>query len=452
MKRLFDYIGSRRFAVRLLVAITLIILASNLLPKPYIMTESELARMKAERPFLYEMGLRFNVERATKSPYFIAAAIFLFASITVCTARRVRGRLEGEGAGIPPVSTMQIRHDLGEVPRALVHDMRGLPGGWRWEGGDIEGGRVYYARKGVGGFWGSAVFHAGMCVVLIGALVSALTRYNGRLFLTEDFDIDPARELKGLSENQRYVFPIRGMALRSFAPVYEGPFPVDYSADIAGLDLYGREFSRKVRVNEPMRSGGYQFTMSRYGFAPRFVLKDGSGKVVSDHVVNLAVITPDRVDSFRLLDGMVTARVRFFPDFYIDTERGRPATRSRDLKRPVFLVSLERFGKEKEGGFLPLGGGVSFDGYTLEFKELRWWVLFDVSKDSGVPVITAGFLLIAGGLILRLLLNEKAVWIILNEEARAGVGGRAGFFPALFEEELRRLAEELKSEAERLRG
>lgn len=454
VKRFIEIIGSRRFAIWLLLATTAVIFLSNLLPKPYVMTDREIETMKRESPILYQMGERFNVGKVTKSPVFGGIAIFLFASITVCTARRVRIWAEErerkgavpETARLPIISTILL--DGSVSPDAV----EGIMAGNRWRPTEVisDAGRILYARKGGEGFWGSAVFHAGMCVVLAGALVSAVTRYNGRLVLTQDFGIDPAAELRGLTSDQRYVFPLRGMMLDSFNPIYEGVFPVDYIAEISGLDLYGREFRKSIRVNEPMSTAGYNFLLTRYGYAPRFAVKDSSGRVVSDDVVNLAVITPETRDSFNLLKGSVTARVSFFPDFYIDAAKGMPASRSRNPNNPVFLVTLERPGGTRDGGFLPIGKGLDFGGYTLEFKELRYWVQLDVSKDAGVPLVTIGFFVIISGLAVRMVLNEKAVWIIIKETAdgtEVGVGGRARFFPALFEEEIKRLAGEIRAKS-----
>lgn len=447
MKRLLDYIGSRRSAIMLLLVTTGVILLSNLLPKPYILTDKEVSAMKRERPLTYYMSSRFNVAEVTKSPYFITVTVFLFASITACTLRRVKtGLKEAErGVRIPEITSLTIRHSI-EVSDCM--DAETAAAGvlarrrWKMAKAGTDEARVLYSKKGFDGLWGSVAFHAGMCIVLIGVFISTQTRFNGRLLLTQDFDIDPALVLKGLSATEKYVFPVRRMALASFEPVFREGFPLEYTANLLNRDLYGREYTEVARVNEPVSAGGYQFLLSRYGFAPRIVLKDASGKVVSDDIVNLVVFNPNQEDSFPLLKGKFTARVRFFPDFYIDTSTGTAATRTKIPRNPVFIVSLERGGNKVEGGFVKMGGTLGFEGYTLEFRDIRYWVQLDVSKDSGVPVITAGFFAIIAGLALRLLLNEKAVWIIIKEN-KIGVGGRARFFPALFEQEIKGLAEEL---------
>lgn len=447
MKRFIDYIGSRRFAVRILLITTTIIFLSNLLPKPYILTEKEMVQLKRDRPLIHYLSRRFNVAEVTKSPYFILMTTFLFSSILVCTIRRGKRGIEEmeKGLTIPDTGMLHIRHSFNITEEADIEGVGRLLTNrrWLWVGKEIDKGRVVYSRKGERGFWGSISFHAGMCMVLTGAFISAQTSFYGRIVLTEGFDTDPARELKRLSENDRYVFPIRKIMLGSFKPLYRDGFPLDYAAEIVNLDNNGREYLETVRVNEPMRAGGYQFLLGKYGFAPRLVLKDGTGKVISDDIINLVVFNPEQEDSFPLLDREVKAKVHFYPDFYINMEEGRPATRSRIPKNPVFAISIERKGGSIDAGFVKLGDSIGFEGYTLEFRDLRYWVQLDVSRDSGVPVITAGFFVIILGLFLRLLLNEKVVWIIITGQ-KIGIGGRASFFPALFEEELMRLAEEIR--------
>lgn len=447
MKRLLDFIGSRRFAVYIMALTVAVILLSNLLPKPYILTPSELNTLKRESPVIYSLSERFNVARVTRSPAFIAVTAFLFMSITICTLRRTKRFLERLERGEETIdaASLHVSHvfDIagkGDAEKKVREELKAA----RWglvEGGGV-GRRVYYARKGIHGFWGSAVFHGGMLLVLVGALFSAMTRFNGNLILAERFDMDPGEVLKAVLDEDVNLFPVRYMVMESFKPVYEGNFPVDYTAWIAYKDEYGNLKRRGVKVNEPLRVGTYQFLLSRYGFAPRFVLKNEKGETLTDDVVVLVVITPDQEDSFQLLNGEFVARVRFFPDFYLDAKNGLPRTRSRAPMNPVFSVSIAKNGKDAARGMVPIGGGLDLGKYRLEFTDLHYWAQFEVSRDRGMPFVTAGFFIIISGLVARLLLNEKNIWVIISEN-NIGVGGRARYFPALFEEELKRLAENL---------
>lgn len=447
MKRFIEIIGSRRFAIWMLVVTTAIILLSNLLPKPYVLTEKELEALRKDRPFVYALSERYNVARVTQSPPFIAVVVFLFLSVTACTAKRTKRFLERDGTSVPPpASSIRTRFSIGVKDAAMAEDLiKGILGKrWNVLINEEEGKRIVYARKGTNGFWGSVAFHAGMCIVLVGALISAMTRYNGRLVLAEGLAGEPYKILGGLTKEERNWFPVREMMMGSFRPEYKGPFPVDYKADIMYTDLNGLVRKESVRVNEPLRVQQYQFILTRYGFAPRFILKDSMGNIISDDVIILVVITPEKEDSFRALNGQMEVRVRFYPDFYMD--KGIPRSRSRFPGNPTFSANVLMKGRTLGSGLIPIGGALNLGGYSLEFKDLHYWAQLDVSRDSGLPLIMAGFFVIIAGLSMRLLLNERAFWAIISGNELA-VGGRSSYFPALFEEELKRLAEEIRAQS-----
>lgn len=447
MKKMIDLIASRRFAIYLLVISTAIILLSNLLPKPYIMTDRELQTLRETRPLIYALSESYNVAEVTKSPVFVAISVFLFLSITLCTLKRTKSFLARmkRMRPVPPIASLSIRENVSTIdPEAAEKIAREVFTRGRWSVVDKlnEGRRLLYARKGAHGFWGSLAFHVGMCLVLVGALFSAFTRYNGKIVLTEGFGMNPQEIVRGLSKEELKRFPLRGIKLERLSPAFKGPFPVDYNADIFYVDMEDKIHKETVGVNAPLHAGKYQFLLTRYGFAPRFLLKDLEGKKVSEDVFILAVITPEHEDSFQLIRGLFDVKVRFYPDYYKDEKNAVIGTRSRIPRNPVFSLTISRDGKEIAAGLLPKGEELTFANYRLEFVDLYHWIQLDISKDSGMPFIMAGFFLIVAGLLVRVMLSEKSIWVII-ENGEIGIGGRTRYFPALFEEELKRMAENI---------
>ena len=447
MKKLIDLISSRCFAIYLLLITTATILLSNLLPKPYVMTDRELQALRETKPMVYALSERFNVAEVTKSPVFVAITVFLFMSITLCTMRRTKSFLARmkRMRPVPPMASLSLRENISNIDsKAAEKITRNLFKKGRWRVVDTlnEGRRLFYARKGAHGFWGSVAFHVGMCLVLVGALFSSFTRYNGKIVLTEGFGMNPQEIVRGLSKEELKRFPLSGIKLERLSPAFKGPFPVDYNADIFYVDMEGKVHKEAVGVNEPLYAGKYQFLLTRYGFAPRFLLKDLEGNKVSEDVFILAVITPEHEDSFQLIRGIFDVNARFYPDYYKDEKTAVIGTRSRIPRNPVFSLTFSRAGKEVAVGLLPKGEEITFGNYRLEFVDLYHWIQLDISKDSGMPFIMAGFFLIVAGLLVRVMLSEKSIWVII-ESGEIGIGGRTRYFPALFEEELKRVAEKI---------
>lgn len=425
-----------------------VIFLSNLLPKPYILTQPELAALKEKSPAIYYLSGKFNIEEITKSVPFLVMTTFLFMSITVCTMKRTR-RFAADMKKvdkIPPAANLNkkiiIPHQSQAVTTSQVRELLNIK---RWRSVEEEGETetVLYAGKGKKGFYGSLFFHAGMCVIFAAAFFSSQTRYNGKMILAEGYGIEPPAVLSRMEKKDRANFPVKGMLLESFKPIYDGPFPVDYMANIAYMDADENLRKKTIRVNEPINEDGYQFMLSRRGFAPRFVLKDKDGEVITDDIAILVIFNPEDEDSIELLNGIFTAKISFFPDYFKDDKSAAQGSRSRIPKRPVFSVSISKDGEEVANGMLPVGESMKFSAYTLEAKDLRYWVELDVSKDSGMPFIFASFIMIVAGLSIRLMLNEKSLWFIIDEK-NVSIGGKTAYFPALFEEEIDRFADDIR--------
>lgn len=442
LKVFLDYIGSRRFAIYLLIVTTSVILIANLIPNPLLMSEMEAKIFIKERPLLYGVSKIFHVMNVTKSPFFLVIPAFITLSITVCTYKRIRRRVR-ERPGILPFERSDFSYE-GEDSGEIISILEGR--GWKVETRDAAGALLLYARKGDGGIWGSVVFHAGMIIVIIGGIVSMLTLFNRGLPLTEGFDMAPLSLLKGLSGWEAEGFPYRRLHLSSFDASYDGAdFPLDYTAVIDTVDKYGKSGMETIKVNQPLKKNGFQFLLDRYYYAPRFVITEKeSGRIVEDAFINLLVVSIDQVDQFNIPEVGVRINARFFPDFHMEGDR--LMTKSKNLNNPVFVLELFKGGERLGDGILPLHKRMDFDAgrYTIEFRDLREWIVLIVSKDYGLPVVKGGLLLVVLGLVVRFFLNEKRLWVVVRKETGiVELGGKALYFPALFEEEMRRISEEL---------
>lgn len=450
MKRFLSYIGSRRFAVYLLVLTTTVILLSNLLPNPSLMNALEVEKLKKERPLLYLLSVSLEIRSLTASPYFQVIPAFIFLSITICSLRRMRTELERSESG-PERNREQEAGHIIVVRRGFTKDdLAGYISRKRWtihESGDER--TNIYARKGKGGVWGSLGFHAGMDIVLVGILISVITGIDGKIALTEGFPVSTPKDINWTKKANVGDFPLSELMLEKLDVVFEGGYPVKYNSRMKGVGRDGRLKSYIVGVNKPLNLNDYSVIFNKASFAPRFLLKKKDGELITDAVVNLLISMPGVVDSFDIPEKGLNIKAELFPDYY--KENGEHKTRGRFPMNPVLFVEITKAGKMIGRGFIAKGQRVEFDGYSLEFTELRHWLELIISKDVGVPVIIIGFVAIILGLLVRFLLNDRHLWIIMKETDNGlllEVGGRARFFPAMFDEELKKLAEEIRVRAE----
>lgn len=431
----------------LLLVTTTIILITNLIPNPIFMAEDEAERFIRERPLLYRISNRFHVMNITRSPFFLVIPSFIVLSVTICTFKRARQRMAAKAEALPSPGAVlhSVSVDKGADIRHFLEKR-----GWGVDERPDAGGILFSGTKGAGGIWGSLLFHIGLNIVVAGGIVSMLTMFKGEMVFTEGFEASPQEQLRNiLNPSELAGFPYREMFLESFEARYieGGRFPLDYTVILKTVDIQGRMGDEAIKVNKPLIKGGYQFLLHRYFFAPRFVITEKeTGRLIEDAFVNLLIQSVDTSDEFDIPETGVRIKARFFPDFYRDGNR--PKTRSMNLDNPAFVLEFFK-GSEKLGdGILPLGKRMDFDEgrYTIQFLDIRNWITVTISRDYGLPIVKWGLLFIVSGLALRFVLNEKKVWIKATEgenKDSAELSGRAPYFPALFEEEIKRLAEEL---------
>lgn len=453
MKLFFNYIGSRKFAIYLLVATTAVILLSNLLPNLAIMDSRELEKLKSEKPMVYAMSVSWNVNSVTSSPYFQILPAFLFLSISLCTLKRFRGELGRveKGETLPANPSVQHRFTLMDLEldiRSMLTILKAK--GWKAVDYPLQS-NIIYARKGEKGIWGSFCFHIGMNVALIGILISAMTSFDGSIALTEGFPISTPADIRGTDNTKAEDFPFEQMLLESFMPKFSEGFPVEYNSKIVVVDSYGQAKRYTIKVNSPLEMWNYKFIFKEASYAPRLILRDKDGKLILDTVVNLVISMPGVVDFFDVPDEGLRIKVEMFPDYY--NEGGKHNNKGIEPKNPALFVEIERWDKMIGRGFLFQGKMEDFGDYAIEFVELRHWMKLVVSKDFGVSVIIAGFILISAGLGLRFISNDKSLWVMPGRgegEPVWEMGGRSMYFPALFAEEMARLAEELRNRGGKL--
>ena len=255
--------------------------------------------------------------------------------------------------------------------------------------------------------WGSVVFHVGMIVIIIAAILSPLARFYAVVVLPEDVHVDVS--------NKDFFFEERAPFAPSSGFVYfrlnrhetkykEGRFPVEHVAEITVGHMSERGVvaeDETIRVNEPAFIDGYQLLLARGYLVPRFVLKDEEGRVVFDAMVRLSNITSQE-DTFEIPEAGLILYTRFFPDVY---KKGRSyRTLSLIPRDPAFGIKVatkkDPF-RDIWKGVLKVGQSATFNGMTLEFRELKPVVEVEITSDPSYYLVFAGWIMIVSGLLLR---------------------------------------------------
>lgn len=379
------------------------------------------------------------VAELTASPLFLILPLFIFASVSICTLNRLRRR----SIKIPTFWPEEMKRSVSLEKKRNLKDCLHLLRGWTVVS-EREDGIVM--SRGHLGFWGSMVFHLGLLLLIVSAFTTAASLFMADILLTqgEAKRLDRSTLLNVLRDPLISVtMPAGTIELEQFSVTYHDErFPVDYMAQIKiSDDVGGRTF--EVRINDPLILEGLQYTMDEFGYAPGFQIKKKDGELLFDGFVSLLFEDGDE-DFFSIPETSYRLYVKLFPDFEM-TDAGA-GSRSKILKNPVLGIRLIDWKNQEveRGKLVPMGRSVDMGDLTISFVELRNWAHFGVIRDFGEPMIAAAFLLITAGLIIRFVWYEKWLMIAMRGPLELEIAGYTKYFPALFEEEMGKIAGEIK--------
>jgi cytochrome c biogenesis protein ResB len=241
------------------------------------------------------------------------------------------------------------------------------------------------------------------------------------------------------------------VTLREFEAKFEqDKYPVEYAAHLEFSDEFNPGLEKTVRVNRPVKLDKWQIFLHRYGFAPRFELRDTRGNLFFDYFVNLIVPLPEQMDSFDIPSHDLRVEARFFPDFEARDQETRQQYGI--LKNSGMRVRMLSDDNPIGEADVALGETVQLGPYSLKFAELRYWAWFGIVYDPGYGFIIFGFILCVAGLAGRFMVPEK--WLQVKVERREDqslvtLTGHSRYFPALFERESERIRKALGVEQEK---
>ena len=263
-------------------------------------------------------------------------------------------------------------------------------------------------------FWGSTTFHIGMLVIVVATSLGYSIRFFAMIVLPQGVSVTlDDKSFVAVYEDRLHSGgrPFVNLKLNEFEVKYvDELFPVEYIADITIgiIDKDGyRNLTDKIRINKPFNYDGYNILFENSGYSPRFVLKDRDGGVIFNSYINLSNNIKSE-DVFYIKEAGLTLYTRFFPDVF--REGNKAGSRSPMTRNPAFGIKVVKRNSpftDAWKGILKKGESARFDNMTLEFADLKPYVVVKVVKDPTYWGIFAGWLLIVGGLTVRYLPLEK---------------------------------------------
>ena len=328
---------------------------------------------------------------------------------------------------------------------------------------------------------GSWVFHTSFFLLLVAVVWGKATGYQGLVTLVEGQSFTETRSgYDQLQEGMLFDGQHAGftMRLNSFSASYAGTGEAsDYVRNVTVYD-HGRQVETKaIRVNDFLGYDGVNVYQQDYGWAPVITVTNPGGQPVFSGPIEF-FDAPGQLGNKAQGEGVLKvpdfgytipgaaqavqlgARMALFPDAQvipsvdaggaIDPSLTQYGPGGLSPRNPIIELQLyvgdlglnsgqpqdvnslqtdrmQPYFSDAHGVPIALGqsfrfvlpgaGGQSLP-FTIAFSKLQQYSLFQVNRDSGVPLVYATFVLVMAGLLTKLYLRP-----LLERRARRGGGG-----------------------------
>ncbi len=299
-------------------------------------------------------------------------------------------------------------------------------------------GLTFHLKKGHISYLGPYIIHAGILIVLIGALISSIFGFSGMMFIAEG-ERSNTVFLEGRRHHQLYNLPFSLKCDKFVVKYYQNGIPKEYCSYITLIDR-NKRFKTTIKVNSPLDYKGYRFYQANFGVASNptihlEIIERNIGKKFYVTVpFNREVSLPHNLGTIKLVNAT--------SDF-------------RNLG-PAFLLILTRPNQKKKEEIILLSNFPEFDAmhrkdkYVFVVKDFTRYTGIEVRKDPGRWVVWLGCLVLIGGLMVSFFIIPQRLWIRLEpceKGCQVWIGGMAGkrkhAFKPIFAKWTRKIQENL---------
>lgn len=263
-------------------------------------------------------------------------------------------------------------------------------------------GRLLFAEKGRWTRLGVYVVHGSVLLLLAGGLIGSLFGYEGTMNIAEG-ESSGVVTLNGSRAKQPLDFELRCDAFA--VSFYDTGAPKEYRSDLVVVEQGRDVLSRRVVVNDPLRYKGVSFYQATYGtVAPEsasfiFTSKETGMSYPVEGRFGEPIAIPEGLGSFAPLHFM--NNYRFRGHSLGATVFGVLTNKEGEQVRLALPVKAPRFDRMR-GGEVSIAVG--------EFEN-RYYTGLQVTKDPGVWLVYAGFVLLITGCYITFFMSHRGFMV-----------------------------------------
>lgn len=382
--------------------------------------------------------------------WFQLLVVLLGINLVVCSVDRLPGvmkivkRDQNKNPGPYRKSvageTLEIEKGADELIESLKPRLKGTMGELTQIQEEGKETQLLFGEKGRWTRLGVYVVHASVLLLLVGGLLGSLFGYEGFMNIAEG---EASSEV--ILRNHQGVVPLDyEIRCEKFSlSHYDTGAPKEYRSNLV-VTKDGQEVARKsIVVNDPLRIFGVSFYQASYGQAT----PDKAEFNFTSKASGMVYTRQGRFgDAIKIPEGLGTfTPVQFSGNYQFRGQSigaavlGLLEKEGKDPVRLALPVRFSRFDKMRRGDVAIAVGN---------FEE-RYYTGLQVTKDPGVWLVYAGFLLMIGGCWITFFMSHKGFMVEVRptkKGAKLTLYGQANKNKLGMEMVIRRLTESLKKE------
>ena len=400
--RILAALASLKLAAALIALLALLSLLAVIIPQQGYLGPAYEQFVK-DVPWLEAVFSALGLHRIYSGWPIVLLSALLVVNLVACTLWRILRRQHAVRA-VPDVPS-----PLSDAAHMLASER------WKFLGGPE--GRVV-ARAGGSGFWGSVIMHAGLVVIVAGAVATVLTSFRGEMVISEGQTLtDQKGDYFSVSAEPSLgtSYSDTRLALDAMKVDYEGGVVVGASASMRAIEPDGDVITHEVRVNHPLDAGGKSYLLQDSGYSARMVVAYEGG-AADPLIVALGQEMP-----YGWIDHLELESPQGAPVAIDLLATPVPLEEWQDLPLEKFTIADPRLrmriqaGDSAWEGVLAPGESASTGDLTVTFEGLGLWNRYLVRGEPARWITYAGFYIAIIGAAWRFLVPERRIAVTVRD-------------------------------------
>ncbi|MCG8472839.1 MAG: cytochrome c biogenesis protein ResB [Desulfobacterales bacterium] len=410
-------------SVRLAIALLLMLAGTSILGTLIPQNKAVGEYLDAFGEEITRFLLLCDLHQMYTSWWFILLVVLLTLNILFCTITRLKTTLRiAFGKGFKGFSALPLQDEITLVtPKPLLEKEAKIALEKRFSWVQVLSTEKGITMDGEKGRWtrvGADVVHAGILILLAGALVGALFGFDGFVNIPEGERVDTITLRDGSK-----TIPLNFLVQCNTFSIshYDSGAVKEYRSNLTIIDNGRDVLTRDIIVNDPLTYKGITFYQASYGslgakeFSLRAVNRT-TGKEVRSPV--------ELGETLELGDGLRFTFNRFQSNYTFKGKSvgeavvGTLSSSSKESEEVVLLTRFSNFDKMRKGEWV----------LSVEGHKHAYYTGLQVTQDPGVGLVYTGFLLMIAGCFIAFFMGPKKMRITLQtkgSETRIAIYGNA---------------------------